>query len=886
MKKIIKVGILFTLLISFIIRIVSVYTDIPSLQEQIIAMDRDGAGNIYMALGSSKKNYIIKISEEGKLVYIQTQSKNRSGEYTTIEDIKATKEGAYVLKTKENVKSQQIVQQVVFLKTKEMSSNEQEIVSWDKDTENHYTVLEVEEKNLQDDIELLGYNEETKEVIKSTFSCEIDTHKMNEKAKKNTYSYEGEGIYKLFKVGEKVGSVSKEGRLFIEKEGKLQNLLVQSFKEEGQLMTHADVDKAGNLYIGEQKSGNILRVDLETGNSTLVTRGNESIISGLNMMYKDIYKLDIEDTNCYSAIVKIGNSTQLVSFSEGKNSVLKEIEINFSELLKLTLNQLGTNLLIVALGILVFCIVRWIIQNIRVVLIKLIVCSIFISIIPFVGASLLISNSYIKDLEDAYIDNLLNVSAYFLGNKEAQNRELSHKEDILIRRLKVDKDKIYIEQDDYLPVGYNIDYFMSSKASSLYRQAVENKAVQEGKVLEVRGEKIVVVIPTIEENQVVGLLEVGMDTRALDENNKVFIRKLFWIIGSVIICIFIPLALLFRRILLPLKDIERILKAFTLDKGSEKIPYRSKDEFFSISKIFNTMIQELRKQIYDLSTLSETYLRFIPRNFFRLLGKKNIAEVSLGDAEEIKVMFNLTSIDYEILKGQGKKELMRKINAFFQIVNSISKEYEGILINNNRHLTELITLYEEGIRALEAATVTTDWLKEITEEQKHFITILDQTSFDFAIGGDEQRLFIMLMSEKVDRLFEISKMFYKSGCNLLVTQEALGNLGDITHYKYRYIGYTSYVKEEEIKKIHLYDFYQEGGNELNKLKEETHIIFEEALKCFYKKEFYKAKNLFSTVLRLNKEDEITRWYVFRCDELYKNQTEDDALDIVPYKGRK
>ena len=86
----------------------------------------------------------------------------------------------------------------------------------------------------------------------------------------------------------------------------------------------------------------------------------------------------------------------------------------------------------------------------------------------------------------------------------------------------------------------------------------------------------------------------------------------------------------------------------------------------------------------------------------------------------------------------------------------------------------------------------------------------------------------------------------------------------------RYIGFVSSEDGKYVYKLHQ---ILEGCSDLGRsLCLSYDDKFQKGIRLFCENDFYLARNLFSTILKLNPGDGIARWYLFACEH-YFNQSD-------------
>ena len=132
-------------------------------------------------------------------------------------------------------------------------------------------------------------------------------------------------------------------------------------------------------------------------------------------------------------------------------------------------------------------------------------------------------------------------------------------------------------------------------------------------------------------------------------------------------------------------------------------------------------------------------------------------------------------------------------------------------------------------------------------------------SITYGISGTERHSFPFIMSHACDVLEKYTKGIVSLNVELVVTHTVLER--EEIPGECRYIGF---IKEGTVK-IKLYEVLDACSARIRLAKMDLKERFDEALRLFYNRDFYLARNLFMEVLQRLPEDGVSRWYLFECE---------------------
>jgi hypothetical protein len=146
--------------------------------------------------------------------------------------------------------------------------------------------------------------------------------------------------------------------------------------------------------------------------------------------------------------------------------------------------------------------------------------------------------------------------------------------------------------------------------------------------------------------------------------------------------------------------------------------------------------------------------------------------------------------------------------------------------------------------------------------------ILHRASFLYGIAGRDDRLFPYLSSSELNFLGSYAPKLDEAGVRIVAT-EAYWNQLSGCGFTARYIGFVSTDECGSAYKLYeILDAYPELERDLRRGYDSR---FQEAINLFYRNDFYLARNLFSTLLRVCPGDGVARWYLFACERFFHEE---------------
>jgi class 3 adenylate cyclase len=297
---------------------------------------------------------------------------------------------------------------------------------------------------------------------------------------------------------------------------------------------------------------------------------------------------------------------------------------------------------------------------------------------------------------------------------------------------------------------------------------------------------------------------------------------------------------------------------------------RTNDEIGELTEEYNDMTQKLGEYIHNISRMTETYSRFVPRQFLDFLGKKSYVDISLGDQvqKEMTVMFSDIRSFTEISEQMTPKEN-------FDFINYYLGYMEPVIRNNNGFIDKYIG---DSIMALfsENASDAINAAIEMRIKLSQFNQVMDQFgkpvinsgigihsgSLMLGVVGGEGRMAGTVISDAVNlaaRLEGLTKLY---GCSIIISQDTLISLNNPSHYNYRFLDIVKVKGKTEA--VYIFEIIDGEPDEIKQLKLRTKESFGIAVNLYKSKQFSEALKVFNKVIEINGHDRTAQLYVDRC----------------------
>ena len=280
---------------------------------------------------------------------------------------------------------------------------------------------------------------------------------------------------------------------------------------------------------------------------------------------------------------------------------------------------------------------------------------------------------------------------------------------------------------------------------------------------------------------------------------------------------------------------------------------------------------------YEIQSIISSCKRFIPKGMNKVLGRASIMETGLGDMVTASGSVGILSVtNFKKVRNQlDDGKFMSFVNGSFTHINKNMTDWDGIQLTEDFNLSALKMIFpndaENGVDfGLNVFGNIPEDSVNLGVKPEMFLTLHD-TSFLYGVAGTQDTAFPFLSSSEIEFLGSFAEKFSSTGTKIVATAQFLDKLSNKPNI--RYIGFISSEDDEYAYKLYeVLDVYSDLEKKQRLQYEDK---FQEAIKLFYKNDFYLARNMFSSILRICPNDGIARWYLFACEHYFNRKNTAD-----------
>ncbi|NEO57508.1 MAG: response regulator [Okeania sp. SIO3B5] len=276
----------------------------------------------------------------------------------------------------------------------------------------------------------------------------------------------------------------------------------------------------------------------------------------------------------------------------------------------------------------------------------------------------------------------------------------------------------------------------------------------------------------------------------------------------------------------------------------------------------------------QLSKITNSYERFVPQEYVKLLSKENILDVKLGDrvSKNMAIFFSDIRSFTSISEQMTSQETFAFVNAYLQKVCPEVRACNGLII---KFMGDgIMAVFPDGVD--DAVQSAISQLQKLQEYNQILSSVDGLFPIKIGIGihwghimvgivGEETRMSGDAISHNVNLTSRLEGLTKYYGVSLLISESAFKSLKNPRKYQIRFLD-RAYVKGSD-EPINVYEVLDGEVDFVRELKLRTQADFKLGLECYRLGDLVGAKSYFEKVLAVNSSDKTSQLYLERIEEL-------------------
>ncbi len=326
------------------------------------------------------------------------------------------------------------------------------------------------------------------------------------------------------------------------------------------------------------------------------------------------------------------------------------------------------------------------------------------------------------------------------------------------------------------------------------------------------------------------------------------------ILWAVILSIIYVLILLFAYLFLcrPVNKMEKIMTRLSDGRvREESVEIGGGKQFKTIEHSINKINNNYREKDNIIRKTKLETQKFIPKQFFKFLGKSSITELELGN--KVKKRATTLLCDLKSASDHGKtlslEENFNFVNSYLNVASPIIRKHGGFV---DKYFGDgLLAVFPKPENAIDCAHAIIRSIEVKNRGLKDLPQVLPRISIHtgevvFGIVGEEERKSPSIISDVIDLANKIEEINNYLQTKLIFSKSVLDDLSSRYRLAYRYLGSLTIEDNIDLSLFESLDVYsREKRERLIKFKG----TFENGVRLYNQKDYTEAKEHFEQILK-------------------------------------
>ncbi len=267
----------------------------------------------------------------------------------------------------------------------------------------------------------------------------------------------------------------------------------------------------------------------------------------------------------------------------------------------------------------------------------------------------------------------------------------------------------------------------------------------------------------------------------------------------------------------------------------------------------------------QLLKTTQSFGRFVPREYLKFLGRDNMVDIRLGDhiSKEMTVMFSDLRGFTTLSESMSPQENFDFINDYLERTSPVVRDHKGFIV---KYLGDgMMAVFPECCDdALDAGIEKIERIRAYNEERK----ARGVEPIELGIGvnaghmmvgiiGESSRMQGDALSDNVNLSSRVEGLTKFYGVSLIITEATYRGLMHPERYNIRFLDRVQVKGRSE--SLDLYEVFDGDETAQRDLKQATQSEYAAALELYYKRDFSGAQAMLFGVLQQNPRDKVA-WH--------------------------
>lgn len=346
-----------------------------------------------------------------------------------------------------------------------------------------------------------------------------------------------------------------------------------------------------------------------------------------------------------------------------------------------------------------------------------------------------------------------------------------------------------------------------------------------------------------------------------------------------------------KRILVVDPQIEIAIVTAYADKSLQDMnQVLGQNRFLFLKKPFDrdTLIQMAQFLTFrwKLAQINRAYERFVPKQFLKLMNKKSILEVNIGDyvKKYLSIFFADIRSYTSLSETLSLKENYSFLNSYLSKMGPIIRKHNGVI---DKYIGDAIMgIFDANPdSAVDAAISMRTCLLEYNLGRKRagYLPIdigIGINTGDVMLGtlGEDQRMDSSVVSDAVNIASRLEGLTKRYGVGILISGNTIGSLSNPSRYLDRIVDQV--IFKGKTKPVVVHEIFNADPPEVKEAKQATRPRFDEAIALYHSNQFTTARKIFREIYALNPKDRVVQHYLNRRQDSGRDDWEKESESLL------
>jgi class 3 adenylate cyclase len=334
--------------------------------------------------------------------------------------------------------------------------------------------------------------------------------------------------------------------------------------------------------------------------------------------------------------------------------------------------------------------------------------------------------------------------------------------------------------------------------------------------------------------------------------------------------------------------LDQVVRRFASNNLEVRVQVRSRDEVGRLGVSFNAMADTVQQYSERLEALLTAYGRFVPHELLRILDKKSILDLKLGDQvqREMTVLFSDIVSFTSLSETMSPYENFNFLNSYLRRMGPEIRACNGFI---DKYIGDGIMALFPG-RADDALAAAVRMRERLFEYNMHrrksgyrpISSGIGVQAGSVMMGtlGEHERMDGSVISDTVNLASRLQGLTRIYGSAVLTTGRTLKALEDPAQFRCRFVDRVQVKGRRET--ILLFEVVDGELPEQRDRRLGYRAEFASALRLYFARDFQGAATVIRKLYVENPGDKVLRIYRDRCDTLIRNGTPADWTGVQVY----